>query len=457
MKTERSGTLVRCAGVLLLTGAFLTTAVAQQPAPHPVADWVRSGVIYEINPRTFSATGNFRGIEQRLDSLKDLGVTILWIMPVNPVGQLKKKGTLGSVYAVQDYYGINPAYGTKDDLKRLVTETHKRGMKIVIDVVVNHTAWDSVLMNHPEFYKKDAQGNIISPDPDWTDVAGLDYRNPQLRSYIIEMLKYWLKEFDLDGFRCDVASGPPQDFWEAARAELEKVKPDFVMIAEANVPALLDKAFDLDYAWPFHSTMTNVLENGASAQALVANWNSEHERYRKGTLEMRFSDDHDEKRAIVRFGERGALAASALVFTMDGVPALYNGMEVGDTAESTAPALFENLPIFWGISERRSNFLPFYKQMIALRRAHPALQQGETEWVDNGAPDRVLTFFRRGAGEEYFVAINVSNRPFAGVAAVPNGEYVDETPGLDEAARKNITLPALVLGAWDFRIYRKTR
>jgi len=115
------------------------------------------------------------------------------------------------------------------------------------------------------------------------------------------------------------------------------------------------------------------------------------------------------------------------------------------------------LPIFWGISERRSNFLPFYKQMIALRRAHPALQQGETEWVDNGAPDRMLTFFRRGAGEEYFVAINVSNRPYAGVAAVPNGEYVDETPGLDEAARRKITLPALVLGAWDFRIYRKTR
>jgi glycosidase len=436
---------------------LLATAFAQQPAPHAVADWVRSGVIYEINPRTFSATGNFRGIEQRLDSLQDLGVTILWIMPVNPVGQLKKKGTLGSVYAVQDYYGINPAYGTKDDLKRLVAETHKRGMKIVIDVVVNHTAWDSVLMKHPEFYKKDAQGNIIAPDPDWTDVAGLDYRNPQLRSYIIEMLKYWLKEFALDGFRCDVASGPPQDFWETARTELEKVKPDIVMIAEANVPALLVKAFDLDYAWPFHSTMTNVLENGASAQDIVANWRSEHERYPKGMLEMRFSDDHDEKRAIVRFGERGALAASALVFTMDGVPALYNGMEVGDTAESTAPALFENLPIFWGISERRSNFLPFYKQMIALRRAHPALQQGETEWVDNGAPDRMLTFFRRGAGEEYFVAINVSNRPYAGVAAVPNGEYVDETPGLDEAARRKITLPALVLGAWDFRIYRKTR
>jgi glycosidase len=140
---------------------------------------------------------------------------------------------------------------------------------------------------------------------------------------------------------------------------------------------------------------------------------------------------------------------------MDGVPMLYNGMEVGDTTESGAPALFEKMPVFWQISERRPNFLSFYKQLIAMRRAHPALQQGDTEWVPNGAPERILTFFRRGAGEEYFVAVNVSNQPYAGVAGAPIGEYVDETPGLDDSARKKITLPALVLNAWDFRIYRK--
>ena len=170
---------------------------------------------------------------------------------------------------------------------------------------------------------------------------------------------------------------------------------------------------------------------------------------------MRFSDNHDEKRAIARFGERGTLAASALVFTMDGVPMLYNGMEVGDTTESGAPALFEKLPVFWPIAERRSSFLPFYKQLIAVRKAHPALQQGETEWVRNGAPERVLTFFRRAAGEEYFVAINVSNQPYAGVAGAPNGEYLDETPGFDEAARTKTTPQVLVLNGWDFRIYHK--
>lgn len=140
-----------CVVVLSLT--FLLSALADQPAAHPLADWIKSAVIYEVNPRTFSAAGDFRGVEQRLDYLKDLGVTILWIMPIHSVGQAKKKGSIGSAYAVQDYYAINPSYGTKDDFKHLVNETHKRGLKIIIDIVANHTAWDSVLMKHPEFYK----------------------------------------------------------------------------------------------------------------------------------------------------------------------------------------------------------------------------------------------------------------------------------------------------------------
>ncbi len=448
---------IRVLTITLVSIILVQPILAEQPAAHSVADWIKSAVIYEVNPRTFSPTGDFRGIEQRLDYLKDLGVTVVWIMPIHPIGQAKKKGGIGSPYAVQDYYAINPAYGTDRDLKQLVKAAHQRGLKVIIDIVANHTAWDSVLMKHPEFYKKNAQGNIIPPNPDWSDVAGLDYRNPQLRSYMMAMLKYWLKEVDLDGFRCDVAGEVPTDFWENVRAELAKIKPDIIMIAEANKPELLTRAFDLDYAWPFHRTMTDVLENGMPAQAIMFDWQQEHDRYPKGALEMRFSDNHDEKRAIARFGERGALASSALVFTMDGVPMLYNGMEVGDTTESGAPALFEKLPVFWSIAERRSNFLPFYKQLIAMRKTHPALQQGETEWLRNGAPERVLTFLRRGAGEEYFVAINVSNQAYAGVADAPRGEYVDETPGIEASARNRTMPPVLILNAWDFRIYRKVR
>jgi glycosidase len=447
----------RALSVWLIAAAAAVPAWPEAPQAHPVADWIRSGVIYELNTRTFSAEGNFRGIEPRLDDLKKLGVTVVWLMPIHPVGQVKKKGSVGSPYAVQDYYAINPAFGNKDDFKHLVGEAHKRGLKIIIDIVANHTAWDSVMMKHPEFYKHDAQGNVISPVPDWADVAGLNYvNNPALRTYMTDMLKYWLRDFDLDGFRCDVAGDVPTDFWENARAELVKIKPDIIMIAEANKPELLVKAFDLDYAWPFHSTLTDVAENGTPASAIAENWKHETERYPKGALEMRFSDDHDEKRAIARFGEKGALAASALVFTMDGVPLLYNGMEVGDTAESGAPALFEKIDVFWGIGERRPNFLPFYQQLIALRKAHPALQQGETEFVHNNAPNSVVTFFRRGGGEEYFVAVNLSNRPFVGVVEAAAGEYADDTPG-ESAPKPAITLPALSLGAWEFRIYRRVR
>ena len=166
----------------------------------PSADWVRSGVIYEIFPRTFSATGDFKGIEAGLPRLQQLGVTILWLMPIHPIGQLKKKGSIGSPYAVRDYDAINPDYGTADDLKHLI-QAAPRGFKIIIDIVINHTAWDSVLMKTPEFYKHDAQGKVIPPDPDWVDVAGLDYRNAKLREYMAGMLERWIRDFDLDGFR----------------------------------------------------------------------------------------------------------------------------------------------------------------------------------------------------------------------------------------------------------------
>src|SRR5437660_10060308 len=259
----------------------------------PVRDWVRDGVIYQIYERDFSDEGNFKGVTAQLDRLKELGVTILWLMPIHPIGQEKKKGTIGSPYAVRDYYGINPDYGTQADFKKLISEAHRRGMKVIIDIVANHTAWDSVLMKHPDWYKHDAKGNITYPY-DWFDIAALNYTNPQLRQYMTDMLKYWIREFDLDGFRCDVAGEVPTDFWENARAELEKIKPEIVMLAEASKPDLMVKAFDLDYAWPLHSTLTSVLTGSSPATAIRAAWESEAKDWPRGALHMRFSDNHDE-------------------------------------------------------------------------------------------------------------------------------------------------------------------
>jgi cyclomaltodextrinase len=457
-------TLFATAALLIMPAALL--AAPQQPRdvsretarPGPV--WARDGVIYEINPRTFSAAGNFNGITARLDDLKELGVTVLWLMPIHPAGQLKKKGSIGSPYAVRDYYAINPDYGSKDDLHRLVTEAHRRGLRVIIDIVANHTAWDSVMMKTPDFYRHDASGQIVSPY-DWTDVAALDYRNPRLRAYMIEMLKFWLREFDLDGFRCDAAAEVPTDFWEAATQELLKVKTDILMMAEADEPELLAKAFDLDYAWPFYHSLADAAMTGAPSSALRATWEEERSRFPRGAIHMRFADNHDEERSIARFGTRGALAAAALVFTMDGVPLLYNGVEAGDSTESGAPALFEKLPVFWQIAERRSEFPRLCKQAIALRRAHAALCQGQTEWLHNSDEARVVTYLRKSASEEFLVAVNLTNRPFAGTVELASGEQFREVtpdlsgPGDHPGPHRPVALPALSLESWGFRIFRR--
>jgi glycosidase len=461
-----------CAAFILASFSF--PVGAQQPRRNvsreqarPSRDWVRDGVVYEIFPRAFSPQGNFAGITARLDDLKDLGANILWLMPIHPIGQEKKKGSIGSPYAVRDYYGINPDYGTAADLHRLINEAHRRGMKVIIDIVANHTSWDSVMMKWPEFYEHDAAGHITYPH-DWSDVAELNYNNRRLRQYMTDMLKYWVREFDLDGFRCDVAEEVPTDFWENARAELDKIKPDIVMLAEGHKPELQLKAFDFDYSWPLHSALTEVLQGRGSAADLHSAWDKEFADWPRGSLHMRFSDNHDERRAIARFGEPGALAASAFMFTLDGVPLLYNGMEVGDTAESGAPALFEKLPIFWPIAERRPEFPRFYKQMMALRRASKALTRGTLQWLPNSDESRVLTYERRAADEEVLVAINLSNRPFTGSIKVGNKEkFADITPDIAaplppdapapaRAARKrDVNLPALTLDAWGYRIFRR--
>ncbi|HEV2828028.1 MAG TPA: alpha-amylase family glycosyl hydrolase [Pyrinomonadaceae bacterium] len=470
----RSYVILCLAVVIVLTaGSYGSTAqqstrdVSKDQA-RATRDWVRDGVVYEIYPRAFSPEGNFNGITARLDDLKDLGVNILWLMPIHPIGQLKKKGSIGSPYAVRDFYAINADYGTKADFKKLIDAAHRLGMKVMIDIVANHTSWDSVMMKWPDFYEHDAKGQITYPH-DWSDVAELNYGNPKLRQYMTDMLKYWIREFDLDGFRCDVAEEVPTDFWEATRVELDKLKPDIAMLAEGHKAELLLKAFDFDYSWPLHSALTDVLQGRKSASDLRASWEKEFSEWPRGSLHMRFSDNHDERRALARFGEPAALAASAFVFTLDGVPMLYNGMEAGDTTESGAPALFEKLPIFWPIAQRRPEFPRFYKQMMTLRRSSNALRRGAVEWLSNSDESRVLTYIRRAEGEEVLVAINLSNRPFSGSVELGNRRsFVDVTPDVDRplppdapaperAARtRPVNLPTISLDAWGYRIFRRS-
>ena len=415
--------------------------------------WIRDSVVYEIFPRQFSAKGDFAGITARLDELKALGVDVLWLMPIHPLGRLKAKGTIGSPYAVQDYYAVNPDYGTKDDFRRLVEAAHARGLKVMIDIVANHTAWDSVMLSNPGYYKKDGAGHVISPHPEWADVAGLNYENPETRKYMREMLQYWVREFQLDGLRCDDAGDIPTSFWEDVRADLDRVHPGIFLLAEADKPELLARAFDADYAWPMMGAVNRVLMEGAPASELRRTWTEkEQEAFPKGSLHLRCTDNHDEARAISRFGWNGALAASAVMFTLDGVPLLYNGMEVGDATESGDPALFEKVPVFWQ-PKGRDSFRETYRQLIALRHQHPSLTGGDVVWLENSAPANVVSFLRRGKAEEIVTVVNFSNRPqFAAIRVGHGGEF---SPVL-QSARKGDgqpVLPEVVLGAYEWVIY----
>jgi cyclomaltodextrinase / maltogenic alpha-amylase / neopullulanase len=449
-----------CALAFATPGADAATDYSKVVARSSPA-WVRDGIIYEIFPRDFSPQGNFAGVTSQLDRLQKLGVNILWLMPIHPLGKLRSKGTLGSPYSVRDYEAINPDYGSAADLHRLVNEAHRRNLKVIIDVVANHTAWDSVLMRHPDFYEHDAAGNIVPPRPEWADVAHLQYtkdgaQNVALRAYMRDMLVHWIMEFDLDGFRCDAAAEVPTDFWEDVRAALTQVKPDIVMLGESEKPELLVKAFDLDYAWSMHKQLAEVLQGRQRASTLRETWSRANAAYPSGALRMRFSENQDEGRTLARFGEPAALAASVLMFTLDGVPLLYNGMEVGDTTESAAPALFEKLPVFWATAEIRPEFPPFFQQIIAMRKAHPALRDGAVQWLHNSDESRVLTYARRDADETLVVALNLSSMPFAGSISGLGGQYEDITPAGAQSAVAG-SLPSLKLDAWQYRVYREHR
>ena len=444
---------------LLAALFFATGQLAWADDPKPAArtspSWLRDGVIYEIYPRDFSPAGTLNGVTQRLDDLKKLGVTILWVMPIHPIGEKERKGNLGSPYSIKDYYAVDPAYGTLDDFKRLVSEAHQRGMKVIMDLVADHTSWDSVMMSHPDFYKQDSNGKITPPVPGWTDVAGLNYTNPQLCDYMIAMMKYWVQTADVDGFRCDVASMVPTDFWNKARAELEKVKPSIMMLAEASQPDLLTNAFDIDYDWPLLATMNQVIENGAPASQIKGTWENSRLQFPKGALHMRISDDHDESRAVARYGVHGALAASALMFTLDGVPLLYNGMEVGDATESGDPALFDKLTIFWHPKDRPP-LQDIYHGLIGLREQYACFRDGDLKWLRNSDENDVVTFARSDDKDEFVIAINFSSRPVAAAIGMKNSsDYKPvQVSGMPNYGTDG--LPMLHLSGFEWRIYHRS-
>ena len=452
--------------LLLLFLPATKTAEAQAVVGEDVSSWMDQAVFYEIFPRAFSAEGTLNGVASKLDDLQRLGVNVLWLMPVHPIGKLHRLGTYGSVYAVSDYYAVNPDLGTKADLLHLVQAAHQRHMRVILDEVSDHTAWDSVMMSHPSYYKHDAAGKILYPHT-WTDVAALDYAAADLRKYMVEMYAYWLKTFDLDGFRCDDAGDVPTSFWDQLSGSLHAIRPDVILLAEASQPDLLRKAFTLDYAWPLLDTMNQVFMHGKPASSIREEVGTEESRFPAGSRHMLVSDDHDTRRAITRYGAQAALAASALVFTLPGSPMLYNGMEVADTTPSTGSALFEKRPIFWEAGQVEPAVPEFYNVIVPLRKTSAALRHGELIWLHNSDENRVVTYLRKTPQDTVLIAVNLSNVAFAGSVEAGPGSWKEVRlnafaaqgeAGMPTAQRQDqappIALPALSLPPFGVRLFR---
>ena len=453
----RSLLVVALAVPLMATSAVgAETNAIPAAAGHKVPDWLRGAVMYEIFPRNFSTAGNFSAITARLDELSSLGVDTLWLMPIHPLGEKLKKGSIGSPYCVRDFYAVNPDYGTTNDFKELVSQAHQRGMKIIMDIVAGHTSWDSVMMSHPEFYTKDADGKMHPPYPDWTDVAELDYSNAGLRDYMIDMLKYWVQAFGVDGFRCDTALTVPVDFWQEASAELQKLNPEVVIITDSGAkPLLLSRAFDMDYAGNLYETLNRVMTGEQPASLIQDSWEHTQAQFSKDALHLHFTDHHNMPRATVRYGLNGALAAQVLMLTLDGVPLFYNGMEVGDATESADPALFEKMPVFWQ-SGGRPPLRATYTDLIKLRKQHEAFSNSDVAWQPNSASGEVLSFIRRDAKDEYLVLINLSSRRVAASVSLPNADAFTPVKIDGWAEPVDIALPDFHLNGYGWFIYHRS-
>lgn len=442
-------------GILLLIFGIAFTSFAQQKPAFKTVEWSKNATIYEVNVRQFSESGTFKAVEAKLPELKELGVGILWLMPINPIGEKNRKLPLGSYYSVRNYTGINPEFGTEAHFQDLVKKAHELGMKVIIDWVANHTAWDHPWVStNPDYYTKNSKGEMIAPVADWADVVDLDYSNQGLRKDMIESLKYWIEEFDLDGFRCDVAGMVPVDFWDSARKELDKVKPVF-MLAEAHEPELQLHAFDMTYGWQFKDYFNKIAQGSQNADSLRYYLVSrEQKMYHQNNYRMLFITNHDENtwngNEYKRLGDAYQVM-TVLTFTLPGMPLIYNGQEAGMTQELK---FFEKDPIQWKDHPNKA----LYKKLTALRLKHPALWTGEyggeLKFLATSDDKNVFSFSRKKDADEIQVVVNLTGKEkeitlkstaFEGLSEdLLSGETVNLKPGLK-----------VKLEAWSWKILGK--
>ncbi|UYV15552.1 alpha-amylase family glycosyl hydrolase [Porphyrobacter sp. ULC335] len=448
--------------------ALLASALAANPAlaepdyaPRDVveatnAEWTRDAVLYQLNTRQFTSEGTFKAAQTQLPRLAAMGVDIIWLMPIHPIGEANRKGSLGSPYAVRDYRAVNPELGTEAEFRAFVDEAHRLGLKVILDWVANHSAYDNPLtLSHPEWYTRTPEGALTSPaGTDWSDVADFDYSQPALRQYMTESLVYWVRDFGIDGYRADVAGYVPTDFWETARAELNKVKPVF-MLAEWEQRDLHARAFDATYGWGWKEAMQRLVKDGSGAGPMRGYYAGQSETWPRAAMRMVYTENHDQNSwdgvAAQIYGPAYE-AAMALSFTGSGLPLIYNGQEADNDRQLK---FFERDPIVW----REGKHDALLRKLIALKTASPALHNGRfgapMVEVPTSATADVYAFTRGDKGERVFAVFNLSPRArsITFTHARHHGSYTDALTGTPASFAGSETLD---LPAWGYRIFQET-
>ncbi|PIE86166.1 MAG: alpha-amylase [Bacteroidia bacterium] len=415
-------------------------------------EWSKNLTMYEVNLRQYSEKGDFKSFEDDLPRLKKLGVGIIWFMPIFPVGKKNRKGKLGSQYSVRNYHKIYSGYGTLAAFKRLVKKIHKEGMYVLMDWVANHTAWDHHWTKEkPEFYVKDEDGNIVSPNQDWTDVAKLDFENRDLWEAMADEMLYWIKNTGIDGFRCDMAHLVPTEFWNFIREKLDEEKK-VLMLAESENRDLLEKAFDMEYNWNLHHLFNAIAKNEKCVWDIDHALQNEIYDFPTEKSQLLFTSNHDENSwqgaAVQRLG-LGLEPLNVLAFTMDGMPLIYNGQEAGLYKKLS---FFEKDPIPW----QEDKMFAFYQKLIQLRKKNPALWSG----VYGGKLQRVYTevghaifaFVRKKEGEKVVVITNLSHdyHEFTLQGDAYNGIFTDVFAETEIALHENFRMG---LQPWEYKVY----
>jgi len=432
------------------------TTVYENPA---VPDWSKASNIYEVNVRQYTPEGTFTAFADHLPRLQEMGVDILWFMPIFPISEAKRKGPLGSYYAISDYTAVNPQFGTLDEFQAVVDQAQERGMHVILDWVPNHTGWDHAwIEEHPDYYTQDEAGNIIDPiNPEtgeswgWIDVADLNYDNENMRADMIRAMRYWLDEVGIDGFRVDVAHNVPTDFWEQAVPKLRESRSDLFLLAEAEYPPLNNQElFTMSYGWSFHHLMNKIAQGEASV-ADLRTWRSEEApRWEKGWL-MNFITNHDENSWNGTVEERMGDAADAMAvlsFTFAGMPLIYSGQEAGMNKRLK---FFEKDLIEWGDIPKQD----FYTRLLKLKTDHPALWNGTAGApvieMETNLPQDVLVFRRTQNNRTVLVALNLSDSSQEVQVSTGNqaGTYEDVFSGQQVEVSPQWTIS---MAPWGYRV-----